>query len=178
MTVEIPRSNPNMHETIDDNALKFTLDSIDSNFLAAHSAKSFLLTTDWIEIGNDYEKKLALKIYPDDSKDALLIEKFTDDSGDRTTPPKIKLDQRQYDELLDQSVRHVEKVRSEFDYLQNGTVFSMKYDEFIDSPLRILEVDGTDEAARASFLPDLFPCELTNVTGEIEYYGHRIADLI
>ncbi|RYX78654.1 hypothetical protein EON76_02940 [bacterium] len=177
MSIEIPRNNPNKHETIDDNALKFTLNGIDRDFLAAAGATSFVLTTDWIEMSKDYEKKLALKTYPDGRRDTLLIKKITNDTGDRKTV-KLNLDQKQYDELLDQSVKHLEKIRHEFDYRQNGTIFSMKYDEFIDSPLRILEVDGIDEATRAYFLPNQFPYELTNVTGEIEYYGHRIADLI
>lgn len=54
----------------------------------------------------------------------------------------------------------------------------MKYDEFTDSGLRVLEVDAGTETDRASFIPNQFPYELTNVTGEIEYYGYRIADLI
>ena len=108
----------------------------------------------------------------------MLIQKTTDKYGDRTVLPKQKLSLEQYDQLLEQSLCHIEKKRHEFAYTQHGILYSMKYDEFTDSGLRVLEVDAGTETDRASFIPNQFPYELTNVTGEIEYYGYRIADLI
>lgn len=91
MSLEIPTNSPDKREAIDDNALKFTLDHIDSNFLTAHSAKSFLLTTDWLEISETSEKKLAHKKYTNGDIETLLIQKTTDKYGDRTVLPKQKL---------------------------------------------------------------------------------------
>ena len=178
MSLEIPTNSPDKREAIDDNALKFTLDHIDSDFLTARNARSYLLTTDWLETGETSEKKLAHKKYANGDIETLLIQKTTDKYGDRTVLPKQKLSLEQYDQLLEQSVCHVEKKRHEFTYTQHGILFSMKYDEFTDSGLRVLEVDAATESDRASFTPNQFPYELTNVTGEIEYYGYRIADLV
>lgn len=116
MSLEIPANSPDKREAIDDNALKFTLDHIDSDFLTAHNARSYLLTTDWLETGETSEKKLAHKKYAngdikyaDGYIEALLIQKTTDKYGDRTVLPKQKLSLEQYDQLLEQSVCHVKK---------------------------------------------------------------------
>lgn len=178
MTTEFPSTDPEKKEAVDDNALKFTVDGLSPEFLQENDAKAFLLTTDWLEMDKRSEKKLAYKKFADGKVDILLIQKFTDEHGNRTVPPKEKLTHDQYDQLLGQSVRRVEKMRHEFDYTQNGTVFSMKYDEFTGSELRVLEVDAQDEAARNSFVPDEFPYRLTNVTGDTRYYGYRVADVL
>lgn len=178
MTAEIPMTNPENKETLEDNALKFTLEGISSDFLQENGAKSFLLTTDWLEMGENSEKKLAYKKFENGDVQILLIQKFTDENGNRTVPPKESLSLEQYSQLLKQSICRVEKMRHEFDYLQDNTKFSMKYDEYVDSKLRILEVDAQDEYLRELFEPDEFSYELTNVTGQIEYYGYRVAQLV
>jgi len=176
---EIPKNNPEKKEVLDDNDLKFTLGDINAEFLQENRAISYLLTTDWLEIGEKSEKKLAYKKHKNGDEEFLLIQKFTDENGNRPEPPKKeKLSLEQYNQLFGQSVRRVEKMRFEFDYLQNGTTFSMKYDEFVDSKLRVLEVNAESEAKRKSFEPSEFPYELTDVTGKIEYYGYRVAELV
>lgn len=177
MTLEKPSNNPEKKEMLDDNALKFTLNDIGPGFLQENMARSFLLTTDWLEMGENNEKKLAHKKYENGNVEILLIQKFTE-NGRRTVPPKEKLTVEQYRELLPMSKRRVEKIRSEFNYTQSGTTFSMKYDEFLNSKLRILEVDAQNEALKNQFNPSEFPFNLTNVTGKIQYYGYRIAELV
>lgn len=178
MTAEIPKSSPEKKETLDDNALKFTLDGIGPEFLLDNGAKSFLLTTDWLEMGERSEKKLAHKEFENGDVQILLIQKFTDENGNRTVPPKESLSPEEYSQLLERSVRRVKKIRYEFDYSQGNTKFSTKYDEFVGGRLRVLEVDAENEAARESFEPAKFPYQLTNVTGKIEYYGYRVAELV
>ena len=178
MTGEIPRNNPEKKELLDDNARKFVVDTIDSEFLHEHNAKSFLLTTDWLEMGENSEKKLAHKKYESGEIEILLIQKFTQ-NGKRTVPPKEKLTEEQYQEFLALSpALHVEKKRHEFDYSQNGISFSVKYDEFVGSELRILEVDAQNEAERDCFEPGAFPYDVTEVTGDIRYYGYRVAAVL
>jgi hypothetical protein len=178
MSVEIPRNNPEKKELLDDNARKFTADTIDPEFLQKNNAKSFLLTTDWLEMGESSEKKLAHKKYENGDVEILLIQKFTQD-GKRTVPPKEKLTEDQYQEFLALSpALRVEKIRHEFDYIQSGISFSVKYDEFVDSKLRVLEVDAQDEIERDSFEPRAFPYGLTEVTGDIRYYGYRVATVL
>lgn len=175
MSVEIPRNNPEKKELLDDNARKFTLDTIDPEFLQKNNTKSFLLTTDWLEMDESSEKKLAHKKYKNGDVEILHIQKFTQD-GKRTVPPKEKLTEDQYQEFLALSpALRVEKIRHEFDYTQNGISFSVKYDEFVDSELRVLEVDAQNEAERDSFAPRAFPYDLTEVTGDVQYYGYRVA---
>lgn len=175
MSVEIPRNNPEKKELLDDNARKFTLDTIDPEFLQKNNTKSFLLTTDWLEMDESSEKKLAHKRYGDGDVEILLIQKFTQ-NGKRTVPPKEKLTEDQYQEFLALSpALRVEKMRHEFNYIQNGISFSVKYDEFVDSELRVLEVDAQNEAERDSFASRAFPYDLTEVTGDVQYYGYRVA---
>lgn len=177
MPAEIPINNPEKKEILDDNALKFTLDGISPEFLQENKAKSFLLTTDWLEMGESSEKKLAHKKYEDGKVEILLIQKFTE-NGKRTVPPKEKLTSEQYQELLAMSERRVEKVRHEFNYVQNDTTFSMKYDEFVNSELRVLEVDAQTDTMRDTFEPSEFPFSLIDVTGKIKYNGYRVAEVI
>lgn len=170
-------NTPEKKEVLDDNARKFTLGTIDPEFLQKNKAKSYLLTTDWLDMGESSEKKLARKEYEDDNVEILLIQKFTQ-NGKRTVPPKEKLTEDQYRELLALSMLHVEKMRHEFDYPQNGISFSVKYDEFTDSELRVLEVDAQDEAKRDSFEPSAFPYDVTEVTGNVQYYGYKVAAVL
>jgi hypothetical protein len=51
----------------------------------------------------------------------------------------------------------------------------MKYDEFADDELRLLEVDAASEEERGAFSPSDFPSKLDEITGDMQYYGYRIA---
>ena len=112
MSLESPQNSPEKKEVLDDNARKFTVDIIDPEFLQKNNARSFLLTTDWLEMGESSEKKLAHKKYETGDVEILLIQKFTQD-GKRTVPPKEKLTEEQYQEFLALSpALHVEKMRN------------------------------------------------------------------
>jgi hypothetical protein len=175
MSAEIPTHNPEKKEVLDDNARKFIVETIDPTLLVETRASSYTLTTDWLETGEDNEKKLAHKKFDNGDIQILLIAKVTKD-GNRTSE-KTKITEDEYKRLLESSVLHLEKKRHEFTYAQNGVSFSMKYDEFADSELRILEVDAASDEMRDSFIPEDFPAELIEVTGDTQYYGYRVADV-
>jgi len=170
---ELPSTNPENREVLDDNARKFTLETLAPAFLAENQAKSFVLTTDWLKTDDDSEEKLARKEFKNGDVQRLRIMKTTK-NGKRTSV-KEKITEEEYQELIADSVLRVEKVRHEFTS-QDG--FSMKYDEFLGSDLRILEVDATNENDRDSFSPIDFPTPLTEVTGNMDYQGYRVAGVL
>ena len=169
-------NTPEKKEILDDNARKFITETIDPQFLDEHHASSFTLTTDWLETGEDNEKKLAYKEFDSGEIQILLIAKVTKD-GSRTSE-KEKITAAEYAELLSSSILRLEKKRYEFTYPQNGIPFSIKYDEFTDSALRILEVDAGSDEERSAFHPSGFPSGLVEVTGDINYYGYRVASAL
>ncbi len=162
-------------ESLDDNARKFIVESLDDTVLDAEDVR-YLLVTDWLEMGSDNETKLAYKKYPDDNVQILLISKVTTDQG--RVSQKEKISEEQYEVLLADSIRHVEKTRHELNFIQGDTQFELKYDEFKDSNLRILEVDADTDDERAAFSREDFPGELIEVTGDIRYYGYRVGDVL
>jgi CYTH domain-containing protein len=175
MSVEIPKHNPEKKEKLDDNARKFITGTLDPELLDRNGASSFTLTVDWLETGEDNEVKVAHKKFDNGDVQILLIAKITKD-GNRTSE-KEKVTEDKYQQLKTSSVLHLEKKRYEFEYSQNGTTFSVKYDEFADGKLNMLEVDASNEEERNSFSPDDFPAELEEVTGDVRYYGYRIAEV-
>lgn len=172
---EIPTISPEKREIVDDNARKFIIGTIDPAFLERHGAVSYGMTTDWIEIGEDNEKKVVVKAYPDKVQ-RLLIEKITKD-GDRTAN-KQSIDESTYEEQLQSAGPHSEKRRYEFEYEQNGIKYTIKYDEFVGSQLRIIEVEAPIQQQRDAFDPHSFPAELIEVTRRLQYYGYRIAETV
>lgn len=167
----------------DDNARKFVLSDIDPDFLTTHGAISYLLTTDWLKVGGGNEVKVVSKKYENGEVELLLIEKIRKEDGRTSVPPKKKLTPEEYESLRESSVLHVEKVRYEFSYPQDDVAedegrFIVKYDAFVNSTLRILEVDAESDEKRMLFDKDVFPYSLTEVTGEMEYYGYRIAGVL
>jgi len=176
MSAEIPAKNPEKKEKLDDNARKFITEALSPEFLEASGASSFTLTVDWLETGKDNEVKIAHKKFDNGDVQILLIAKVTKD-GNRTSE-KEKISEEKYQQLKASSVLHLEKKRYEFEYGQNGTPFSVKYDEFADDRLNMLEVDASDERERNSFSPDDFPANLEEVTGDMRYYGYRVAEIV
>jgi hypothetical protein len=176
MSLELSPSSPEKKEVIDDNARKFTLESLPPKVLSDNNASSFLLTTDWMITDEDSEKKVVCKQFDNGDIQRILISKVTN-NGHRVSE-KEKLSPEQYGEYLQSSILHVKKMRHEFNYEQDGVSFSLKYDEFTDNDLRVLEVDGSSEEARNSFDAASFPCKLVEVTGSIDYYGYRIASFL
>lgn len=173
---ETPKNSPEKKETLDDNARKFITEPLDQEFLEKHGATSFTLTVDWLETGKDNETKVAYKKFDNGDVQILLITKITVD-GNRTSE-KEKITKERYDELLTRSKLHLEKKRYEFEYSQNNTTFSIKYDRFADDKLAMLEVDAPSEAERDSFDTTDFPGELAEVTGDVRYHGFRVAETI
>lgn len=173
MPAEIPTNKPERKEILEDNARKFITGILDPRFLEEHSPSSFMLIVDWLETDEDNEKKVAYKRFNNGDIQILLITKVTQD-GNRTSE-KEKITEKEYQELQGASILHLEKRRYEFDYVQNGIPFSMKYDEFADETLRMLEVDASTEEERTTFNPDSFPGRLDEVTGDVKYYGYRVA---
>lgn len=162
-------------ELVDDNARKFVVNPIDYVFLENNSATRYLIETDWLIIGQDSEKKVVRKQFENGDVQMLLISKVTIDG--KRTAKKEKITEEQYDEHRIRSVCHVEKVRYDFKYPQDGVEFDVKYDEFVDSDLRILEVDASTESERELFTPEEYFSVLHEVTGDLQYYGYRVANL-
>lgn len=162
--------------TLEDNARKFTLAALDQSFLEQQAASAFLMTTDWLETNEDTEKKLTHKKFINGEVQILLIAKTTK-NGSRTSE-KEKITEQKYKQLLTGSVCNIEKMRYEFEYIQDGAHFDVKYDEFIGSSLRVLEVDAQSEEERELFMPTHFPAKLTEVTGTLEYYGYRVTGIV
>ena len=84
MLGEIPQSNPEKKEVLDDNARKFIVEAIDPALLDSSEASSFILATDWLETSETNEKKLAHKTFDNGDIQILLIVKITKD-GNRTS---------------------------------------------------------------------------------------------
>lgn len=181
---EILQTNPEQEKKeagVDDNARKFRVGSIDKSFLEESEASSTRLIIDWLEIdeGNKTETKLAYKedLGNGDVK-ILLITKTTDEYGKRKTERKkiTKEEYERFKESLEPTNPHLEKIRHEFTYIQNGTSFPVKYDEFTDSELRMLEVEDSNEGKR--FDSGNFPIELREVSDDSRYSGSRVAEVI
>ena len=174
---EIPTTTPEKREIVDDNARKFIIGTIDPVFLQRYGARSYDMTTDWIKTDDDEEEKVVVKVHPD-KVERLLIAKVTKEDGSRSAD-KQAIDENKYNELVETAGVHSRKRRYEFSYEQSdGRKFSVKYDEFADSELRIIEIDAPTDDDRAAFKPEEFPAELMEVTGRIMYYGYRIADTV
>jgi len=176
MTEETPKNKLEKKEVLDDNARKFIIDAVDPALLEKSNVSSFTLIVDWLETSEDNEKKVAYKKFDNGNIQILLISKVTKD-GHRTSE-KEKITEEEYKDLLASSVLHLEKKRYEFEYTQNNTSFSVKYDEFDEGKLCMLEVDASSEEERNAFIPSDFPNTLTEVTGELRYYGYRVASVI
>ncbi|MDB5259737.1 MAG: hypothetical protein JWO73_945 [Candidatus Taylorbacteria bacterium] len=159
---------------MEDNARKFIVESIAFDFLKDHQATSFVLTVDWIETNEESEKKLAYKKFENDDIQILLISKITRD-GNRVADKK-KITEEEYRSSLAASILRLEKRRYEFKFAQNGIIFDMKYDEFTTGKLCLLEVDAPTAEQRALFTPTDFPFSVSEVTGDMRYYGYRVAE--
>ena len=162
---------------LDDNARKFVVESLHPMYQALSDASAYTLITDWLEMGKDSEKKLAHKKYPNGEIKILVISKVMSDDGKRTTE-KAPISEKDYINLVTGSVQRLEKTRYEFEYIQNAITFRINYDQFAHSQLRILEVDAENEDDRTIFDVKDFPAELSEVTGDMQYYGHRVAAVV
>ncbi len=167
---------PTNQELLEDNARKFIVKSFDNSILEEGATKSYSLETDWLEMDDATEKKLAYKKYSNGAIDILLISKATGPNG--RVSQKEKITDEEYNRLLPGSVRRLVKVRHEFTHIQGDIRFEMKYDIFEGSKLQILEVDAKTDAERNGFNNNTFPGKIVEVTGDLRYYGYRIFDML
>ena len=187
MNAEIPQPEKERKDAVDDNARKFEVGPIDEQLLKENEARSFELTVDWLETDKDSETKLAYRDHGNDNVEILLITKVTDEHGKRMTV-RDDISEEDYAKRLPSSVIRLKKKRYQFTYTQSGTPFSINYDVYPGSKLRILEVDvpkaddsNIDNSTedRKPFDRDDFPIELGEErTGDRQYDGFRIADLV
>ena len=167
---------PEKKEILEDNARKFICKPIDHAFLKQHNASSFTLAVDWIETEQDSEKKLAYKRFENGDIQMLLISKATHE-GNRVAEKK-KINDEEYQKLKESSILHLEKKRFEFMFIQNNMLFSIKYDEFKDGAFCMIEVDAESTEERDAFDPIAFQGDISEVTGNSDYYGYRVATMI
>lgn len=170
---EFPNNNPEKNNVVQDNDRKFTLETIDSQFLVENKIKSYLLITDWLETNEADETKIVRKIFDDGKVQTLLIAKITV-NGNRTAEKK-EITDGEYKEFLKQAKIRVEKNRYELSIDQNGVRFNAKYDEFVDSKLRILEVEPDTLDENKQFKPEDFAYSLHEVSDDISFTGFRVA---
>ena len=169
---EMPTTNPEKEKSIDDNDRKFTLGTIDPRFLDGHGAHSYVLVTDWLETNEKDETKVACKKFQDGKVETLLITKTTVDG--KRVAKKTEISEEDYRKYLEHAKVHVEKIRHEFSFIQDGVPFAIKYDEFIDSELRVLEVGSAAPADTESFKPENFPFTLKEVSDDKSFVGFRV----
>ncbi len=163
-------------EVVEDNARKFVLETISPEFLAESKAIGYVLITDWIATAEDTEEKLVYKKLDSGEVQYFSIAKITRD-GSRTTDKK-KISEEEYKSRLPSSILRLEKKRYDFSLIQDGISFACKYDEFPQGKLRMLEVDAANEPERKQFNPDVFPFKLQEVSGDMRYYGYRVAGVV
>ena len=108
-----------------------------------------MLVTDWLETGQDNGTKVERNEFSNGDMQLLLITKVTVD-GQRTSR-KEKITEEQYKSFLANSICHVEKMRYEFKHTRGDIDVDLKYDEFVNSTLRVLEVDASTETERAFY---------------------------
>lgn len=180
MSFEPPSQSTPEHEkqkeVLDDNARKFVAEPLDPAFLEENGATPFLLITDWTETEDENETKVVYKKFDNGDVQIFLISKTTKDG--KRTKEKEEITEERYKELLGSSVRHVEKMRHEFTYAHDDISFTMNYDEFAGGKFFMLDVDAATEEEKDSFNPDDFPVKLVEVTGDTQYYGYKVADIL
>lgn len=169
-------ASPEKVQILEDDARKFVIGKIDPEVINQFNPASFVMTTDWLTTDEDSETKLAHKVFDDGRLQILLISKHTE-NGKRTSR-KEPITQEQYNTLLESSILQLQKKRYEFTYVQADISFDVKLDEFTGSSLSILEVDADNEGDRMAFDPTDFPAELNEVTGTLDFYGYRVADIV
>lgn len=160
-----------------DNARKFVTEPLSHEFLAEHRATTCLLITDWTETGKHDETKVVYKKFDSGDIQTLLISKKTI-NGNRTKRPPQEITEEEYKEYLEFSKRHAEKNRYQFTYIQNGIPFAVNYDEFAGGKLFMLDVDASTSEEKDLFNPNDFPAKLVEVSDDLRYSGHRIAEIL
>lgn len=157
-----------------DNARKFIVQQqIGLEFLASKKATLSFLIIDWIATDETREEKLVCKLHTSGRVEyKSTMKEWRADSRSKL---ERQLKFSEYEELRTRSLLRLEKARYEFGVEQDNLGFFVKYDEFVASPLRILEVDAYHPEQRAAFDPSRFGYSLSEVTGSRRYYGHMVA---
>lgn len=162
-----------------DNARKFITLPLDKRFLDEHGAIAYKMITHWDE-SSDTDKKLVAKQYSDGTEKFREIEKVPDGQGGRKAYSRDITAADYYEKLakLDANTVPSEKLRCEFLYQQGAVTFEVKYDQFVDSELCILEVDAANPELRAVFRAEDFPSELREVSGDKRYEGKNVRTMV
>lgn len=95
--------------------------------------------------------------------------------GGNRTAQKKPISDDDYKRYLEHATLHIEKRRFEFDFALAGITFALKYDEFTDSQLRVLEVGAKTPKDKGSFTPESFPYPLKEVSSDASFTGFRVA---
>lgn len=161
---------------LDDNARKFVTKGLPPEFIEEHIVTSYVLITDWLETDADTETKITQRTF--DSGDFQIHKITKTTKNGKRSSVKEDIDEDMYNVLVTKSKVRVVKKRYELEYPQDDITFDLKYDEFADSSLRIIEVDADNDKERNVFMPEVFPTELNEVTGDTRYYGYRVAYLV
>ena len=182
----LPPAHDSEPKPIDDNARKLVLLPIEASELAAMGATTYEMEVQWTDVSEDSEAKVVCKRYadPDTEPSLLRISKKTVDGRRMTQKEPISMDEFADTLRRGDTALHLSKRRSEFNYVQSGIEFALKYDEFVigqtsDNSLQlfcILEVEAGTEEEREQFEPQLFaPATIyAEATGDPNYTGYRI----
>lgn len=174
MTGETPTANYEKEARPDD-ARKFVVaGALDMSFLEGRQALAFDIDSHWTDVTNTSEQKVVHRTRVEDgTTQNLLIGKVKKPDGGRDAIKK-KIDDSDYEDNLQRAKLASKKRRYEFQFIQGGTVFTLKYDVFKDRDLLLLEVDADVPADRAQFDPESFPYPLEEIL-DGRYDGWRVA---
>ena len=176
-TIKVERA-PVRATLTEDNARKFLAGPFSPKFLEQHSAIEFSLATDWLFGESACEIKAVCRKRVNAQARYHLITKFS--SGANRLSHKFELAEDAYCRLIKSSCARLEKQRWEFSFLQDGVLFSLKYDRFDIGDCYVLEVDAANgqQHVRQSFHADFFPYTLEEVSGDMRYYGIRMVETL
>ena len=171
---------------VSDNARKFIVDPIEPELIPVNNSFVHNMVIHWMSTEPRFEVKVVKKINARDDMDGaiLRIMKTTHEDGRReTTREPIP-----YGEFLEVCERfpdtpHLEKRRTEFFVVQNDKPYLIKYDEFSDSDLRMIEVEIDPRAKMTEddlngFDPAEFFDVRDEVTADPSYKGYRIVETL
>lgn len=151
-----------------DNARKFLVDEFDPA-LIPEGATSYVMTTVWTDMSEENDAKAVHKVYDDGAPDGYFFVEKVGPHGAREAKRRI-ISKAEYDQAIighEQSTARKRRTEFTLDGLE------MKFDEYLDGPLHIIEVDAATPEAREAFDPGVFPWKLHEIFDE-SYDGYRV----
>lgn len=192
---ELPPKPEREQKQVDDNDRKFVLTPVEDGEFNPVYEKAYDMTTWWLIAEDNREKKLVHKVFHSGVEEYWLITKKTDGKNrksdkvllytDADTDAEVDADAlKGIMELVGNRDDSSRKARYELSYVQGDIKYNLKYDVFIDSYLRVLEVDSVSKRAeeRDAFDPRAFEglfqhsFALEEVTGQAAYTGHNVIE--